>query len=260
MMTRFTKHLFFSAFIVVSGNLCLACDEGEIPVFPPKDAGTGANDSGSNPNVVRTVETRNPFGDTTMSSNLLVDGDFELTGRNEQMPWVAFTSGGQATLNYATGGQCKSGVRCATIAAGTQLVGFFASPKNGTMTGSLWVRPDSGNCNDVQAGVLDLNEQGGNFVASFSTSDQDAQGWCSMKADIPNMAEKQPVIYIATSQNAQGSVRVDDGVVLPAPTTQSFTRSAHKMSSVEAARVRFIADWIRTHRRFDAPPQAHEKP
>ena len=259
MNARLTKHLFLSSILAIGGNLLVACDEGEIPVFPPKDAGT-TTDSGTTTNVVRTVETRNPFGDTTMPSNLLVDGDFELTGRSEQMPWVAFTSGGQATLNYATGGQCKSGVRCATIASGTQLVGFFASPKNGGMTGSLWIRPDSGNCNDVQVRVLDLNDQGGNFVASFSVSNQDAQGWCSMKAEIPNMAEKQPVIYVAPNDGMQGNVRIDDGVVLPDPTTQSFTRSAFKLSSIEAARVRFISDWIRTHRRFDAPPQAHQKP
>ncbi len=251
MKHQLTKHLFLSAFVMITGNLILACDEGEIPVIP-RDAGTVPTDSGtSNPNIVRTVETRNPFGDTAMSSNLLVDGDFELTGRSEQMPWVAFTNSGQATLNYATGGQCKSGVRCASIAAGTQLVGYFASPKSGTMTGALWVRPDSGNCDDVQAHVLDLNDQNGSFVASFTVSMQDPQGWCSLKADIPNMAEKQPAIYVAPIDGMQGSARIDDGVVLPAPSTQSFhARSQIQPSSTERTRVRFIAEWIRAHRRF----------
>ena len=46
----------------------------------------------------------------------MVDGDFELTGRSDQAPWIVFDPNqGQTTLNYDTGGRCRSGIRCATL-------------------------------------------------------------------------------------------------------------------------------------------------
>ncbi|HEX7666258.1 MAG TPA: hypothetical protein VF407_17150 [Polyangiaceae bacterium] len=233
----------------------VACDEGVIPQAPPKDAGDDGT-TGTSPAVVRTVETRNPFGDTAAASSLMVDGDFELTGRSEQMPWIAFDNNGQATLNYATGGQCRSGVRCAVITPASQIVGYFASPKTDAMNGSIWVRPDSGNCNDVQVGALDLDSQQ-DFTATFGVASQDGNGWCNLTAHIPNMANQQPVLYVAL---ASGTARIDDAVVLPAASTSSFTKNDRKMPTRDVERARFIRDWVRGHRRFDAPASAHTKP
>lgn len=234
----------------------LGCDEGVIPQPPAKAKPVDDGGTPTQPSTVRTVETRNPFGDTSVASNLMVDGDFELTGRSQQMPWIAFDNNGQATLDYATGGQCRSGVRCAVITPASQIVGYFASPKTDAMNASIWVRPDSGKCDDVQVGALDLDSQK-DFTATFSVASQDANGWCSLTAHIPNMASQQPALYV--SINA-GSARIDDAVVLPAATTSSFTKSTRTMPTADRARARFIGDWIRTHRRFDAPSPAHTKP
>ena len=90
------------------GVLALGCEnQGEIaqpggrPAIAPRAADAGLT-------VKRTVEQRSPFGNTSYPANLLVDGDFEFTGRNEQMPWLAFGNAGQQTLNYDTGGLCHS--------------------------------------------------------------------------------------------------------------------------------------------------------
>ncbi|MEO8874618.1 MAG: hypothetical protein ABI461_03445 [Polyangiaceae bacterium] len=230
-----------------SAIFSVACDEGTIPVFPPKtDAGTVTTDGGD-ASVVRTVETRNPLGDTANPTNLMVDGDFELTGRSEQMPWITFTNSGQGTLDYATGGLCKSGVRCASLPTGTDLVGYFASPKAGTMVASIFAKPDTGNCNDVQITAIDLNDQATGGQTPLRSSSQDANGWCTYGATIPNMADKQPVLYISV---AGGTALIDDGVILPSTSINPITHSNVKMSSVMRERVRFIADWIRAHRRF----------
>jgi hypothetical protein len=234
----------------VASTALLACDEGTIPYFPPV-----AIDAGSQPTVdagapIRTVETRNPFGDTNYPSNLMVDGDFELTGRSEQMPWITFTQSGQSTLNYATGGKCKSGVRCASISSGTELVGYFTSPKTGSMNASLWVRPDSGTCTDVQVVALDLDNQQGQPSAQLKPAAPDANGWCAFTGSIPNMAEEQPVLYVSVSDSMKGVALVDDGVVLPDDTTNSFTRSMITLSPQKRERVRFIGAWVRAHRRF----------
>lgn len=230
-----------------------ACDEGTIPYFPPKGADAGdasaiAVDAGS---PIRTIETRNPFGDTSNPANLMVDGDFELTGRSEQMPWITFTNAGQSTLDYATGGKCKSGVRCASIASGTELVGYFSSPKTGSMNATLWVRPDSGNCNDVQVVALDLDNQSSQPTASLTVSSQDATtGWCNFAGSIPNMAEEQPVLYVNVADTMKGVALIDDGVILPADSTNSYTRTLITLTPQKRQRVQLIGAWIRAHRKF----------
>ena len=230
----------------------VACDEGTIPAAPAVavDAGPDAQTI-VDASVVRTVEIRNPFGDTTSPSNLMIDGDFELTGRSEQMPWVTFTNSGQSTLDYATGGKCKSGVRCASIASGTELIGYFASPKTGSMNATLWVRPDSGKCTDVQVVALDLDNQSSQPAAQLSVTNQDPNtGWCNFGGSIPNMAEQQPVLYVSLADNVAGNALIDDGVILPADGTSSFTRQLVMLTPQKRARVKFIGDWIRAHRKF----------
>lgn len=249
--------LFVPLFVPFLATGVLGCDEGVIPSAPVADAGAVSDAGGTDGAVVRTVETRNPFGDTTNAQNLMIDGDFELTGRSQQMPWIAFDSSGQATLGYATGGRCRSGVRCATVPNGTQLIGYFASPKTEKMTASVWTRPDSGSCNDVDVDIVDLNDQNAGFAAVLKAGQQDAAGWCNFTGQIPNLADKQPVVYVAPRT---GNVRVDDAVILPSADGDPAQHSAGVPTSATREHLRFIAEWVRTHRRFDAPKQAHEVP
>ena len=99
--------------------LAVACTE-QIPKQIP-----GASPSPTTPSTtvptntvptatLRTVETRSPFGELR-SDNLFLDGDFEFTGRNGQMPWLVFRSNGQGTIGFDTGGKCFSGVRSANV-------------------------------------------------------------------------------------------------------------------------------------------------
>jgi hypothetical protein len=228
-----------------------ACDEGTIPYFPPK-----ANDAGIvtvTPDAavpIRTVEIRNPFGDTSNPTNLMVDGDFELTGRTGQMPWTTFDQSGQSTLDYATGGKCKSGVRCASITMGTDLVGYFSSPKTGSMNASVWVRPDSGKCSDIGVDALDVDAANGQPAAELKSAPPDANGWCLFSGSVPNMAEQQPSLIVSIATTMSGVALVDDAVVLPADSTNSYTRNVVTFDAQKSARMKFIGAWIRAHRKF----------
>ncbi|MEO6573778.1 MAG: hypothetical protein ABIP89_08065, partial [Polyangiaceae bacterium] len=209
--------------------------------------------------VKRTVEQRSPFGNTSYPGNLLADGDFELTGRTGQMPWVVFdaSTSGPGTLNYDTGGLCHSGVRCAVIASGDILIGYLSSPKKGTMDVSLWVAPlatQSGSpppaCNTVLVSIKDFNntEGGTDFQ---SDTEQPANGWCHFAGSAPNYAERSPVMWVTIAGNAKSGARIDDGVVKPnAEGTAGRLPIFRKSSAAEAARVAFIGEYLRAHRRF----------
>jgi hypothetical protein len=226
---------------------------------PPdaEDAGIGADAEAPGPReVVRTVEQRSPFGNLDVPDNLLLDGDFEFTGRSGQMPWLAFGGLGQGTLNFATGGLCRSGVRCAALAAGLEMIGWMASPKSGGMNVSLWAKPPSGNCADLRVFVTDIEGEADGDGLRAQTAKANEGGWCRYEVDAANYAGKQPVLYVSTaSSRVQGPILVDDVVAraLPATLKRTLALRPERMDAASKSRVRFIGDWIRTHRIYGLP-------
>jgi hypothetical protein len=226
---------------------------------PPEaeDAGVGADADAPNPQeVVRTVEQRSPFGNLDVPDNLVLDGDFEFTGRSGQMPWLAFGGMGQGTLNFATGGLCRSGVRCASLTAGSEMIGWMASPKSGGMNVSLWAKPPSGNCADLRVFVTDIEGQADGDGLRAETTKAGEGGWCRYEVDAANYAGMQPVLYVSTaSSRVQGPILVDDAVAraLPATLKRTLAMKPTTMDAASKARVRFIGDWVRTHRIYGLP-------
>jgi hypothetical protein len=195
----------------------LACQDGDttLPPAPTPDAGTDTPDAGETPDaglaVIRTVETRSPFGDLSVTDNLVLDGDFEFTGRTGQAPWIVFDRTGQAVLGFETGGRCRSGVRCAKLVTGAEMVGWLASPKAGGMNVSAWVKPAAGECYDVQVAVADLNTQSEGETIPADAPRADASGWCHFQGDVGNYAGKQPVLYVGPAgAQIQGPILADD--------------------------------------------------
>jgi hypothetical protein len=225
---------------------------GRAPVVPQASDAGGA--------VKRTVEQRSPFGNTTYPANLLADGDFEFTGRTEQMPWLVFpqATNGQGTLNYDTGGHCRSGIRCALISPGDTLIGIVSSPKTGTMDVSLWIAPiapsDGGTtslaCNTVLLSMKDFsNTEGGTVIPS--ETEQPSEGWCHFSGSAPNYAGKSPVLWVTMTTDARGTARIDDGVVKPSEDGAAGRLPIfRKSTAAEAARVAFIGEYLRAHRRY----------
>lgn len=244
---------------IVAATACQG-DPVQLPP-PPADAGEPVVDAGTDVDtgtVVRTVETRSPFGNLDVADNLVLDGDFEFTGRQGQAPWIVFSGNGQATLDFATGGLCRSGVRCLSLAAGAEAVGWVAAPKAGGMHVSLWAKPLQGRpCADLQVAMADLDTSDGVDLPA-ETYGADARGWCHFTGEVGAFAGKQPAVYVGVTGNlAKGPVLVDEVVVRAVPATLSKRPAVvgpARLDDVRTRRIGELGGWIRTHRIYGLPP------
>ncbi len=242
-------------FALGASVLALACGEdstgtqGVTPPVPTQDVPPAAPVAPH-----RTVGYRNPFGDLSHPDNLVADGDFELTGRGGQMPWQVYSGGGQATLDYDTGGRCLTGVRCAVIGKGQTLIGYFASPVKGNVEITMHARSDSGRCLDASIFTVDL-ATGQPSSPVYAPTASDSSGWCTYTASAQNLADKQGVIDVELTGNAKGTrLWVDDVLALPASGSGKNQKgSGVPPSAASVARAGFIADWIRIHQIVGLP-------
>ena len=240
-----------------------ACGKSDATVPASTDSADASADAApSGPpgtGIVRTVEERSPFGNLSVPDNLVLDGDFEFTGRNGQMPWLVFSNAGQGTLAFVTGGLCRSGVRCAALPAGGEMIGWMASPKTGGMNVSLWAKPPSGKCNDLRVTITDIEGAADGDTIDPETATVTPGAWCHYAGDAGNFANKQPAVYLATANaRVQGPIVVDDAVVraLPATLKKPNVAAVRTLDATVLARVRFIGEWVRAHRIFGLPSRA----
>lgn len=217
------------------------------PVVQDPDAGAAPK---------RTVSRRSPFGDLT-ADNLLLDGDFEFTGRQGQMPWLALGDRGQGTMGYGTGGLCASGTRCGKLESGEGMFGWMSSPKSGSFEISLLVKPGNGDCEapNVEVYVLDLDT--GTGVAEVRSSGLDeASGFCRFEGVARALPFANPGLYIEATRDAANPGpsyvdRVVATVVQPGPSTLRSLRPS-RLEGERADRMAANAEWIRKHRVFGA--------
>ncbi len=193
--------------------LLIACGKSEPTdgIAPPVP--TQSIDSGSPTDIVRTVSFRNPLGDDLHPDNLMLDGDFELTGRSGQTPWVAASGNGSGlTLDYETGGHCRSGIRCGHMPAGSLLLGYLATPPTGKLYVRVWGKPEAEKCSDLTVALFDstANQTLGSAVSQALTPDD--TGWCLYEAVLPSLPLHAPVLYLRAKE--QG-VTIDAALALP---------------------------------------------
>ncbi len=231
--------------------LCVACgkDQTTQPPDPPvvPEAGVPAPAA-----PTRTIGHRSPFGDAFQSNNLMVDGDFELTGRTDQAPWIVFTNS-QQTLNYETGGRCRSGVRCAVIAPGDSLVGYMASPAAEDAQIRAYIKPDSGHCADVQVFQVDLATNQTNGSALSTTQEPADDGWCFFTGKVPALTYAQPALYMQFGTKATSKTAIVDQVsVLPMSVVpvHGITPPYVPPTPDVVAHIQLAGDWLRSHRKF----------
>jgi len=207
----------------------------------------------------RTVGHRNPLGDAFQSDNLVLDGDFELTGRSDQAPWITFDpSQGQVTLNYDTGGHCRSGIRCATLAQPDALVGYFASPLTGKIDIKLYAKPSTQHCADLQVVAIDLmtNAEDAELLATSQAPAED--GWCLYAGEADNLAYEEPAIYVALGSNKTLTATIDEVSALPvgeAPVHGAFPPLV-PIDAATKARIDVASAWIRGHRKYGVGEKA----
>ncbi len=244
------KHLYSATF--VCGAL-LACSNEQPNTQPTPPLVIEAGVTPASP--PRTVGHRNPFGDVLQPDNLMADGDFELTGRSDQAPWLLVDNNGQTTLNYDTGGHCRSGVRCAVMAYGQYLVGYLASPPQSDFVVRAYIKPDTSNCNDARVLTIDQAQQGTTSTIPVASQSPDVDGWCLFEGKATNLAFLQPMIYIEILSNKSKQITVDQVSVLPvgeSPVHPAMIPQSPP-SPETLAHIAFVRDWIRTHRKFGRP-------
>jgi hypothetical protein len=202
--------------------------------------------------ATRTVGHRSPFGDAFQSDNLMVDGDFELTGRTDQAPWIVFTTS-QQTLNYETGGHCRSGVRCAIIVPNDALVGYMASPANESFEIRAYVKPDSGHCPDAQIYAFDVATSAISGSASATTQTPGDDGWCFFDGQAPAIVFQQPALYVQIGPSTKSKTLIVDQVsVLPVSKVpvHGIVPPPQPPSAELQKRVETAATYLRAHRKY----------
>lgn len=264
-----TLSSFLTALVVLSGcgEIVPQNQVGVAPV-PAADAGSDAEA----PVAIRTVETRNPFGNLA-ADNLVLDGDFEFTGRQGQMPWLNFSSR-QATLDFETGGLCASGVRCAKVVRGSGLFGWMASPKAGssiqvslkarTLVGTTKTDGADGTCPEPKLNVyvIDIDNQNTIERIRFARSTPAVNGFCTYQSTTNAIPFASPGIYVEPDELAAREVVLIDAAVatvVPPTSARSFVPS-EPPSAASKARIVQVSDWVRRQRKLAAPrlPQSND--
>ena len=246
---------------VVPQNQGASTDPGPSPVAPT-DAG-GTSDAGPVAPPKRTVESRNPYGSLD-PENLVLDGDFEFSGRQGQMPWLSF-NGGQGTLDYETGGLCASGVRCAKLGRGASLFGWMVSPKAGVRVEiSLKVRALSGSpvagtegdpCPEpaVNVFLIDIDDQNSIERIQVDANTPPVNGFCTYRSVVPAVPNASPGIYVeSAAEGARDVILMDQVVAKPASANAFRTASNIRKALITAAsktRVVAMIEWVRAHRK-----------
>lgn len=223
------------------------------------DAGTGgggAASDGGKPK--RTVEQRNPFGDVAETQNLLWDGDFEwFSAFSDQYGWI---SGGLIVESYAlptvvVGPQCKSGVKCASIAPGQGVLGLAVGAEAQPLDVSVWVSGAPQDCSAVDVVLTSVFTLGpGDPSATIAADGPAVGGWCHFHG-VVGPRTKKPALYIG-NQGATATLVVDDAVVKAAPGAEPTTL-ARRLTPDSAARVEAACAAARRQMTpHDPPPNA----
>lgn len=183
-------------------------------------AGTSAGGAGGSGEVRRSVGYRNPYGNVEASDNLLWDGDFEWhTPFGSQYGWVTPSIFGRyqpTTLeDIAVGPQCRSGLKCAELTSRKTILGVAVSPTGSSVQASVWAKPASGDCAEVEVSLIGCFD-GGDSDLSLAAQPIDSSGWCRYEVLAPER-QRATCLMVSSRHFDQSITLVDDAVVLAAP-------------------------------------------
>lgn len=208
--------------------------------------------------TARVVGWRSPFGDTLHPDNLMIDGDFEFTGRSGQMPWILVSSQAQAALDFDTGGRCRSGVRCAKMRQDTTMIGYLASPREKNLFVRVWGKPDSTKCGDVTIVLVDesANQTRGTLAAQQPEGDE--LGWCRYELLTKSMNQYpypwgNPALVVQAKKSA---TLIDDAVALPSADGTKPLIGGPPLTDAQKTEIHSIIEWVKSHRQFGIPPRS----
>ena len=254
------KHLAVGSALLASLSLGCLGDEG--PPNPVPMETPDRPDPAPQGTVVRTVETRNPMA--TQVGNLLVDGGFELSiviqGAGGQNGWLTF--GGGASGGYlrgATGGVCRSGLRCGWLETGAL---YFGQGTSAGMIASVYAKPPPGvGCSGLRADILNCNNFEGSARLIPESEEPSRDGWCFYRARLAE--QKRASCMLLENGVVSGEpILVDDAALVP-ETGQVPLSSLHAIPETKfrpivgerRERVRALIEWKRGQTPIGAPFQ-----
>lgn len=213
----------------------------------------GTAGSGGSSTVRRSVEYRSPYGNMAESDNLLWDGDFEWhTAFASQYGWVTPSLFGRfqpTTLDeISVGPQCKSGLKCAPLGRNVAILGVGVSPTGAPVEASVWAKPVSGNCAEVEAALIGCFDGTDPEGALTPAAAPDAKGWCEYRGVFPER-QRATCLSVISHQLDNSTTLVDDAVLKAAPANARVIPSVTKVSAqLRAAAPKWQAgmrEWIR---------------
>lgn len=217
-------------------------DASQVAGSGGSDAGTGGDagsaglgGGGGSASVRRSVSQRNPYGNVAESDNLLWDGDFEWhSAFSSQYGWVTPSLLGRyqpTTLDrISVGPQCRSGLKCAPLSRLSTILGVAVSPTNAAVLASVWAKPVSGDCADVEVGLIGCFDSREPEVALTPAAAPDAGGWCEYRGHF-DPRERATCMAVSTLHKDSSITLVDDAVIKAAPENASIVRSNRKLSA-----------------------------
>jgi hypothetical protein len=202
---------------------------------------------------LRSVERRNPFGNTAAENNLMVDGDFEWTSASGQYGWRAFDSSQEVSLARETGGLCRSGVTCGILESGVALLGMAAAPRNKPMLITLYAKPPEPDCGMTRISVLSCTRVSFSSFATVPPTNAApaSNGWCQYRAIAPPLDE-QPCLYVTSYAQDGQRVLIDDASIVAADGTGASPLWASAPSAELFARAVRDVRWVHEHQQLGA--------
>lgn len=217
-------------------------------------AGTGGAEVDAGP-PVRSVETRNPFGNTETTDNVLIDGDFELTAGSGQYGWQAISTTAPASLERETGGLCFSGVTCGVLTGDANLIAFGTAADGVPMEASLRVKHPEGDCGGAGVSVISCTGlsvfPGSGTAVPPVAATPDASGWCEYRAMVPAM-DTHPCLLLEARSPSR--MLVDDARLVAASSeTQQLLKLGPKLDARTVEVAERVLRIVHRHRLIGSP-------
>jgi hypothetical protein len=164
-----------------------------------------------------------------------------------------------APFSYAfTGGrigpECRSGIKCASLAKGKYLVGIGVSATKTGLDASVWVHAAPSMCGKVRVDLTSLTAMTDPDVNVPLVEENPDDSWCHYHVIADARATKT---YLSIHNKSADSVIVDDAVLKAAPPLQALTMAAGAPTAEEAASLAMVRAGIASLKGpHDPPPNA----
>lgn len=180
--------------------------------------GGGGGGGGAPAQIIRTVETRHPYGNVAATDNLLWDGDFEWSSAfSDQYGWLFGPPYSYQVPAATIGAACRSGIKCMTVPKNKAIIGIGVGSETGPLAVTVFAKPADGQCAAIDVYLIDAQTLGKDVAIPEVSETADSVGWCLFRATVESYPER---VFLLVDNNTGQDVVVDDAVVRSVPKGQ----------------------------------------